>query len=535
MFMPMLDRRSLLRAGAATAGTASLGGLAAPALGQDARAGTMRFVPQANLTSLDPVWTTATVTSNHGYYVFDTLYAVDAQNRPRPQMVEGHEVLEDGRRWRFRLREGLRFHDGEPVRAADCIASIKRWSVRDPFGQLLARTVAEWRALDDRSFEARLNRPFPLMLDALAKPDASVCFIMPERLAATDPTRGVTEMIGSGPYRFLPGEYNSGSRVVYEKFDGYVPRQEPPERASGGKVAHLRRIEWHVIPDASTAAAALINGEVDWWERPLSDLRPMLSRNREIRQEILDVEGRLALMRLNCLQPPFDDVRLRRAVRLSVMQENYMRAAQGDDASLWSDCRSLYPRRTPYYRDHPDLMPGSLDAARAALRDAGYSNGKVVIINPTDFPDIGPLGQVTADALRRIGMNVELAESDWGTVIQRRNSREPVERGGWSIFHTTGSSNTYGSPAMSPLIRGQGEAGWFGWWKSDRAEALTAEWIDAPDDATRARSAGELGRLALDEVATIPLGQFTIRTAFRRNLTGMLEGSTPYPWNIRRV
>ncbi|MBP0493387.1 ABC transporter substrate-binding protein [Pararoseomonas indoligenes] len=527
-----MERRTLLRAGA---GAALLGGLSAPALGQDARARTLRFVPQANLTALDPVWTTATVTSNHGYYVFDTLYAVDAGNRPRPQMAEGHEVLDDGRRWRFRLREGLRFHDNTPVRAADCIASIKRWCVRDPFGQLLARAVSEWRSVDDRTFEALLPRPFPLMLDALAKPDASVCFIMPERLAATEATRAVTEMIGSGPYRFVPGEYNSGSRVVYEKFDGYVPRQEPPERASGGKVAHIQRIEWHVIPDASTVAAALVNGEIDWWERPLSDLRSVLTRSRDIRQEVLDVEGRMALMRLNCLQPPFDDVRLRRAVRLSVVQQDYMRAAQGDDTALWSDCRSLYPRRTPYYRDNPDLMPGSIDAARAALKEAGYTNARTVVINPTDFPDIGPLGQVTADALRRAGMNIDLAESDWGTVIQRRNSREPVDKGGWSIFHTTGTSNTYGSPAMSPLIRGQGEAGWFGWWKSDRAEALTTEWLEAPDDAARARLAGEIGRLALDEVATIPLGQFTIRTAFRRNLTGMLEGSTPYPWNIRRT
>lgn len=527
-----MDRRTLLRGGAALAAGPAL---AAPALSQDARATTLRFVPQANLSSLDPIWTTATVTTNHGYHVFDTLYAADAANRAQPQMAEGHEVMDDGLRWRFRLREGLRFHDGEPVRAADCIASVQRWCVRDPFGQLLARAVAEWRAVDDRTFEARLHRPFPLILDALAKPDASVCFIMPERLASQDANRAITEMTGSGPYRFVAGEYNSGSRVVYERFDRYVPRQEPPQRAAGAKIARMSRIEWNVIPDPSTAAAALINGEVDWWERPLSDLRPMLARNREIRQEILDREGRLALMRLNCLQPPFDDVRMRRAVRLSVIQDNYMRAAQGDDTALWTDCRSLFPKRTAYYRDNPDLMPGSLDAARAALREAGYANGKVVVINPTDYPDIGPLGQVTADALRRIGMNVELAESDWGTVVQRRTSREAVERGGWSLFHTTGSANTYSSPAMSPLIRGQGEAGWFGWWKSDRAEALTTEWIDAPDDAARARAAEALGRLALDEVATIPLGQFTVRTAFRRNLTDFLEGSTPYPWNVRRT
>ncbi|WP_376099121.1 ABC transporter substrate-binding protein [Roseomonas sp. CCTCC AB2023176] len=530
-----MKRRSLLGAGTGIAAGAAFASLAAPAVAQDARARVMRFVPQANLTSLDPIWTTATVTGNHGYYVFDTLYATDGQSRVQPQMAEGHEVLEDGKRWRFRLREGLRFHDNEPVRAADCIASLKRWCVRDPVGQLLARAVAEWRAVDDRTFEARLNKPFPLMLDALAKADASTPFIMPERLANTDPNRGLTEMVGSGPYRFVANEYNSGSRAVYEKFDGYVPRREPPDRQSGAKVAHIPRIEWHIIPDPATAAAALLNGEVDWWERPLSDLRPMLARSRDIRQEILDVDGRLALMRLNCLQPPFDDVRMRRAVRLSVIQENYMRAAQGDDTALWTDSRSLFPKRTPYFRDHADLMPGSLDAARNAFREAGYANQKVVVINPTDFPDIGPLGQVTNDALRRIGVNTELAESDWGTVIQRRNSREPVERGGWSIFHTTGTTATYGSPATSPLVRGQGEAGWFGWWKSDRAEELTAAWLDAPDEAARARYAGELGRLALDEVSTVPLGQFTIRTAFRRNLTGLLQGSIPYPWNIQKT
>ncbi|WP_426954658.1 ABC transporter substrate-binding protein [Muricoccus radiodurans] len=526
-----MHRRTLLGAAAALPALS----LAAPAIGQDARARTLRFVPQANLTSLDPIWTTATVTGNHGYYVFDTLYATDKQDRPQPQMVEGHTLSDDRKTYRFRLREGLRFHDNTPVRAADCVASIQRWCVRDPFGQLVARVAQEWRAVDDRTFEVRLSRPFPLLLDALAKPDASVPFIMPERLARTDPNTAVTEMIGSGPYRFVASEYNSGSRVVYEKFDGYVPRQEAPERASGGKIAHMQRIEWHIITDPSTAAAALTNGEVDWWERPLTDLQPMLARNREIRREILDTQGRMALMRLNNLQPPFNDVRMRRAVLRSVVQEDYMRAAQGDDTALWSTCRSIFPKQTPYFQEHPDLMPGSLDAARAALREAGYSNAKIVIINPTDFPDIGPLGQVTNDALRRLGTNVELAESDWGTVIQRRNSREPVERGGWSIFHTTGTSNTYGSPAMSPLIRGQGDAGWFGWWKNDRAEELTQAWIEAPDEAAQRRIASELGRLGLEEVATIPLGQFTIRTAFRRNLTGMLEGSTPYPWNIRRT
>lgn len=515
-------------------GAAALSLLPRPALAQSDRARVMRFVPQANLTALDPIWTTATVTGNHGYYVFDTLYSTDAAGVPKPQMAEGHEILEGGREWRIRLRPGLRFHDGEPVRAADGIASLKRWATRDPFGQLLAAVVEEWRAADDRTLAIRLKRPFPLLLAAIGKAE-NAAFIMPERLAATEATRAVTEMVGSGPYRFVASEFVTGSRVVYEKFDGYVPRQEAPDFATGAKIAHFPRIEWIVMPDPATAAAALVRGEIDWWERPLADLQPVLARAPDVRREIVDTVGRMALMRFNCLQAPFDDVRLRRAVRASVIQENYMRAAQGDDASTWGPTRSLWPPGTPYHADEADLMPGDIARARAMLREAGYRDAKVVIINPTDFPDIGPLGQVTADALGRAGMNVDLRESDWGSVVQRRVSREPVDKGGWSLFHTTGGAALYGSPATSTLVRGQGEAGWFGWWKSDRAEALTQDWLDAPDEPGQRRAAAELGRLALDEASTVPLGQFTIRTAFRSSLTGILPGSSPYPWSVRRV
>ncbi len=525
----MFHRRTLFAAVAA-------GILAAPAVAQNARAATLRFVPQANLSVLDPIFTTATVTGNHGYHVYDTLYGVDAQLAPKPQMVEGHEASADGLTWRFRLREGLRFHDGQPVRAADCIASIKRWCAREPFGQLLARVVEEWTAQDDRNFQVRLKRAFPLLLDALAKPDSSTLFVMPERIASTDPGRPITEVVGSGPYRFIAGEYNSGSRVVYEKFDGYVPRSEPPAWTSGGKVAHFRRIEWHILPDPATAAAALQNGEVDWWERPHPDLGPLLARARDVRREVTDPNGRLAVMRMNCLHPPFDNAAIRKAVRLSVLQEDYMRASRGDARQDWDICSSLWPRGTPYYRDEGEaMMPGNLDAARAALREAGYAGQRVVIINPTDFPDIGPLGLVSADRLKRIGMNIDLADSDWGTVVQRRNSREPVDRGGWSMLHTTGGATAWANPALSFLVRGQGTRGWFGWWESARAEELAEAWLYERDPARQAAIAHELGRHALEEAAFLPLGQFKIRTAFRRDITGILEGSSPYPWNVRRA
>ena len=257
-----MHRRTLLK----TAGASLLAPptLAQPALAQPASSATLRLVPQANLTALDPIFTTAIVTCNHAYHVFDTLYSCAADGVPKPQMAEGQEVSADGLVWRIRLRAGLRFHDGTPVRGVDCAASIRRWCQRDPFGQLLAKVVDEWGAPDDRTMELRLSRPFPLLLTALGKPDSCLPVIMPERLARPDGFTTVTEMVGSGPYRFMAGEYNSGSRVVYERFAGYVPRDGAPDWATGGKVAHYPRVEWSIIPDAATAAAALQNGEVDW-------------------------------------------------------------------------------------------------------------------------------------------------------------------------------------------------------------------------------------------------------------------------------
>jgi peptide/nickel transport system substrate-binding protein len=529
-----MKRRHLLKGSAA----AMLAGpgltLAAPAIAQTMRAQTLRFVPQSNLSVLDPIWTTATVTCNHGYYIFDTLYSYDSRMQPQPQMAAGHTVSDNGLVWRITLRDGLMFHDGSKVRAADCIASVQRWAKRESYGQLLAAAVDTWGTADDKTLEIRLTRPFPLLLSAIAKADASVCFMMPERIAKTDANTAITEMIGSGPYKFVASEYNSGSRSVYERFEGYQPRSEAPSWASGAKVAHFNRVEWNIIADPATAGAALQNGEVDWWENPLNDLLPSLSKNPAIATQIADPGGKIALMRLNHLQPPFNDVRLRRAVLMAVNQEDYMRAAIGDDTALWTISRSLWPKGTPYFHDDGGkLMKNSADAARAALKEAGYAGQRVVIINPGDYPLIGALGEVTAAALRNIGMNVDLQTMDWGTVVQRRTSRESVDKGGWSIFHTTGSSGGYSNPAVSPLVRGQGTSGWFGWWTSPQAEQLAQDWLNAPDPAAQARIAGEMGDLALSEVATVPLGLFYVKTAFRRTITGVLQGPAPYPWSVR--
>src|SRR4051812_27299401 len=285
-------------------GLAAAAAMPAPAFAQGSAARTLRVIPQANLTSLDPVWTTAVVTRNHAFLVYDQLCAQNAKGEIRPQMAEGWTIAADGLAWDFTLREGLRFHDGERVTARDCVASIKRWARRDPFMQVLSANVADIEVLDDRRFRFRLHKPVPLLILALGQTQFP-CFIMPERVAATDAFQQIRDFVGSGPFRFLANEWNPGQRAVWGKFDGYVPRQEPVDGLAGGRTPRLDRVEWTVISDPATAAGAMTNGEQDYWEYPLHDLLPLLRRSRQVVVEQRLLDGTYGICRFNTLQPPF--------------------------------------------------------------------------------------------------------------------------------------------------------------------------------------------------------------------------------------
>jgi len=524
----VMKRRAFMRTAAATAAATTL---AAPAVGQRSRV--LKFVPTADLSSLDPIWTTTQTVQTHGYYVFDTLFGVNAKLEPKPQMAEGYTIEDGGRTWLIKLRPGLKFHDGEPVLARDCAASLKRWAARDVFGQTAARFVEEWGAADDRTVRVRLKSPFPLLADALGKPNGMVPFIMPARLAATDPNKQVTEMVGSGPYRFIANEFVQGSHVAYERFADYVPRQEKAEWLSGGKVAHIERVEWKVITDPSTVAAALQNREVDWWEQIQPDLVPLLKRMAHMRVQNTNPIGYNGTMRFNHLHAPFNNAAVRRAVALGLPQEDYMQAVTGNDESLYTTCKALFPCGTRYGVElGKDIMQGNLEAARAALKASGYNGEKVVVLNPADVPSIAPFGHVTFDYFKKLGLNAEMADVDWGSLVQRRNSREPIEKGGWSVFHTWWFGTSLAHPAISTTIRGLGAKGWAGWFENAKIESLTSEWLVAPDEDARDKLAEAIHREALDKLPSLPLGRFFINTAYRKDLTGMLEGTTPVAWNL---
>ncbi|MGE0222710.1 MAG: ABC transporter substrate-binding protein [Acetobacteraceae bacterium] len=528
-----MQRRTFLAGSAA----AAMSGIPSRfAIAQPANTRTLRFVPHANLTLLDPIFTTATVTTNHGWAIYDTLFSIDNDFQPRPQMAEGYTVSDDGRTYLIRLRDGLKFHNGEPVRAQDCAASLSRWARRETIGQSMSKFIDTWGVQDDRTVRVTLKQPLPIFMPMLARGGSSVPFIMPEHVAKTDPFKQITETIGSGPFIFVKDAFVPGASVLYVRNPDYVPRSEPASWTSGGKVAHFDRIEWKIIPDSATAAAALQSGEVDWYEWVQADLVPLLRKAPDIRVGTAHRLGINGILRFNHLHPPFNNAAIRQAVMMAVDQADYLAAISGNDPDGTRTCKALFPCGTTDGREiGASAMPGDLAKAKAALQAAGYNGEKVVIINPTDLPPIGPMGDVTNDLLKRLGMNVELAASDWGTVTKRRASREPVDKGGWSITHTLTPSFTIGTPIGNHYIRGLGPTGWFGWYGNAKIEQLTEAWMLAPTAQERAGIADAIQTEAFLTVPSVPLGQFQMYNAYRSNLTGVVEAFGALFWNIRRT
>lgn len=510
--------------------------LARPAGAQGNRR-TLRFAPVADLSVLDPVVTTTYVTRNHGFLVWDTLYGLDEAVEPQPQMADGHDVAEDGRRVTIRLREGLRFHDGEPVRARDAVASIRRWGARDALGQTLLAITEELSAPDDRTILFRLRRPFPLLFSALAKTSPPVCFVMPERFAANDPARAISEVVGSGPFRFLPAERVSGARVAYARFEGYVPRPNGVASGTAGpKLAHFDRVEWLTMPDAATAAAALQAGEVDWWEYPTADLLPLLRRRPDIAVEVPDPFGYMAALRPNHLHPPFDDPAARRALLPAISQPDFMTAVAGTAEGAWREAIGFFPPGTPMASpDGIDAVAGprSLSLARERLAAAGHAGARVTLIGPTDYPNVQALTEVTADLFRHLGFALDHVPTDWASVVQRRANVAAPSAGGWNALCTFFSGLDFLHPGTHLLLRANGRSAWPGWPTSPALEALREDWLAAPDLGAARRIAAEIQRRAFEDLPYIPLGQFFQPTAYNRSIAGVLRGPTVF-WNVRR-
>jgi peptide/nickel transport system substrate-binding protein len=527
------SRRTVLKAGLA-------GALSLPALPAAQATGpvTLRAVMQGDLRSFDPVWTTANISAYYGAMVYDTLFAIDENYAPQAQMVGRWGVSEDKKTYTFELRDGLAWQDNTPVTADDCVASIRRWAVRNSGGQAIMQHAADLSAKGDKTIILKLKEPFGLVINALATCTTPICFMMPKKDAETDPFQQISGRIGSGPFTFNQRLTQPGNRYVFDKWDKYVARKEPASGLAGGKVVHLDQVIWENISDEQTASAALNAGEIDFYELPPLDILPQLTSNPDIKVQIMNPTGYDGIMRLNCLHPPFDNVKARQAMLYLVDQKAILNATFGNPKYYHTN-NSIFGYNTPmsndaganWFKQAPD--PGK---AKQLFRESGYRGEPVIVLQATDFAFMNNSAQLIAGWLQNIGVNVQLAAMTWGEVITRRASMKPDKQGGWDIFITYGGGYDFSNPITLISLAANGKKGWFGWPENASYENLRMQWAAAPTPAEQKPIAAKMQTIAWDNALWVMLGAWTQPAAMRRNINGLLTNPDVIPfWNVTKI
>jgi peptide/nickel transport system substrate-binding protein len=495
----------------------------------------LRVVPSTNLTVLDPIWSTGLVSRNHGYMIYDTLFGMDAQGKIKPQMVSTWSASKDNKVWTFKLRDGLEFHDGKPVTSEDVVASLKRWASRDYFGGIMAQSLEAYETPDAKTFVMKFKTPFGVVLDTLGKPAANVAFIMPARIAATPGSEQIKESIGSGPYKFVAEEYKPGERVVYAKNEKYRPRDEPPSGTAGGKNVYVDRLEWVIIRDPQTQYNALLAGEVDIVMQISFEHYAALKANKSLKIVDPIPTGLQFIIRFNTLHPPFDNVKIRQAAMVALGQDSLLRVQVGTP-DLYKFCKSMYACGSQYAGGKTGIYTGKANPAmsRQMLKAAGYNGEPVVLLRASDSVMISKLPLVAKQQLEAGGFKVDVQQSDLATMLTRRTSKAPPDKGGWNAFITVWSGSDVFNPLSIPAMNAAGEKGWVGWNDDKVIEQLKVKFVEAGTDDERKKVAEQLQEQAFETVTHVPLGQYNNPSALRSNISGLVPAGAQVYWNIKK-
>jgi len=498
-----------------------------------ADAKTLRVAPHSDLKIVDPIWTTALITVNHGYMIYDTLFALDEKLKVQPQMVDRHITSDDKLTWTFVLRDGLAWHDGMPVTAEDCIASLKRWGARDAMGQKLLSYVADFSAPDTKTIRMILKEPYGLVIQTLAKPGASVPFMMPKRVAETDPNKQITEYTGSGPFIFKQDEWRAGEKVVYIKNPKYQPRKEPASGMAGGKIAKVDRVEWLWIADPQTQVNALLAGEVDIVEAPPHDLLPLLAADKKIQLFVWNAPGRQYAFRFNVLHKPFDNPKIRQAVAYALNQKDMLQSVIGDP-EWYKECKSLFPCGSPLEstKGFEDKLDSNVAKSKALLQEAGYDGTPVVLMQSTDNASLSNLAPVAKSLMEKAGFKVDVQAMDWQTLVTRRTKKDPPSAGGWHAFLTSWASVDVLDPVAASFLNASCEKATFGWPCDAQLEKLRDAFARETDPAKQKAIAESVQLREVEYPTHLQLGQYTQPVAYRKGVTGILSGPSIAFWNI---
>ena len=488
----------------------------------------LTVVLESEAIILDPHMTTAAITRSFGYHVFDTLFAMDSAGAIRPQMLERHEVSADGLAWRFTLRDGLLFHDGAAVTAADCVASLARWAPHDSLGRMLLAAGAAFAADGAQHFTITLARPFPLMLSVLGKPNAPVPFIMPARVVAAAGTGRITDIVGSGPFAFEADAWRPGDSMVLTRFDRYAPRAEPPDFLAGGKAVHVDRVILRVMPDDVTAANALVAGEIDYMQYLPFDQLDLLAKAPNVKLMTLKgLDMFQGNFRLNHASGPFADPAVR-AVLWKLVDQKEMLEAAGIEAPYRIDnCASFWMCGAPLSTDAgSQVATFDVAAARAELARTGYKGEPVVMLEVAASISQAA-GNVLAQRMKQAGFTVDEQVMDWGTVLARR-----AKHTGWSMFPVYSNGIDMASP-LTHFYISNNCGDYPGWSCSPTMTRLLEDFAAAPDEAARKALAASIQEEAYRQTPSVMWGQFARPAGYRTRLTDLIQSSFPMFWNVR--
>ncbi len=451
-----------------------------PALAQK----TLRAVMHSDLKILDPIWTTAYIVRNHGYMIYDTLFAQNEKGEIKPQMVDSYDVSPNGLLYTFRLRDGLFWHDGPPVTAEDCIASIRRWAAKDATGQKMMSFVASIDAVDAKTFTISLKSPTGLVLIGLGKPSSNVPFMMPKRVAETDPNEQISDFTGSGPFIFKRDEWKPGDKTVYVKNEKYKPRPEPASGLAGGKVVHVDRVEWRAISDHQQAVNALLAGEIDYKEDPPHDLLPLLKQDAGIKLWDYNPLGNQYAFRPNWLQKPFDNPLVRKALWYAFNQKDFLDAVIGDP-DYYKTCKAMFVCGAPLATDAgmEGLLESNFKKSEDLLRQAGYDGTPIVLMHSTDLAVLTNLAPVAKSLMEKGGFKVDMQSMDWQTLVARRAKKDPASAGGWHAFLTSWVAADITNPVTAAFFNSSCDKALFGWPCDAKMEALRDQFAREPDPA----------------------------------------------------
>jgi peptide/nickel transport system substrate-binding protein len=494
---------------------------------------TLRFVPHSDLKILDPIWTTAYITRNHGYMVYDTLFAMDANGEIKPQMVDKTDISADKLTYTMTLRDGLAWHDGAPVTSEDCVASIKRWAAKDSMGQKLMTFVASVEAKDAKTIVIKLKEPTGLVLLGLGKPSSNVPFMMPKRIAETDPNKQIEEFIGSGPFVFKKDEWQPGSKIVYTKFDKYVPRSEPASAFAGGKVVKVDRVEWRPIRDHQQSVNALLAGEIDFIEAPPHDLHPLIKGNKDLYLFNWNPLGNQFTFRFNTLHKPFDNPKIRQALLYAFNQEDFLKAVVGDEAN-YKLCKAMFICGSPLESTAgmDDKLESNFKKARELLQAAGYDGTPIVLMHSTDLQVLTNLAPVAKSLMEKAGFKVDMQSMDWQSLVARRAKKDEPTKGGWHAFLTSWVSADMLNPVMQGFLNAGCEKAMFGWPCDAEIEKLRDAFARATDLAEQKRIVDAIQKRVVDYPTHVHLGQWYNSGALRKNVEGVVAAPAPVLWNI---